>query len=666
MPDDHPALSTDNAFCLGCGYPLRRLESNRCPECGRAFDPADARTMSIGGPLRRWQRWLLWPLGWPLLALVLLGTAGFIYLGGRPYIFPEPWSVLRDEFRWPRQSLRPFTAPDIVFYVSVCLWAAFLFLFSLRQVARILIPIEARRGSVFASRVRRWNRLVAVAAVLSACWLIFGWQHRIGRRWVVKVVKTAPTSPAPFNMPYYIWPDPPVPLSPEQASLVLGDAIVHLPDAHDRMVVLKLLVETKGKSGKAAIEGLVRIAERADDPALLAWDLRLIGLCRDPSTESLLTRCLEDPRPQVRAAAADAIGILRHPSYSVGLPDGGYLVEPLALVSTPSIAVGGLVSVPEEKYFSPSGYVEHDLLDDPPIAVDRSVRPILQRMMTRGQTPEEREAAARALVDWPPESFRFRVAEWGVWINNNGQMALARSIVDEIWQSLIICPERAPWMAPPAIPNDPRFRWWARLREVPSSWVASRGEAERFLYYDGPTKSMVPVSVTLESAGSRLGFKAMPRGTEEIGREQYPKHRLEPLHATQAANLPPREGLYIEVHAGVIRGQHMAVDESTPVSLKSDLPLHGEAVVQQRRTMLTTYGLTAPEAEGLIAAWTPQFFQTEGRRFLLRMSAADYDWQCPMQVRPKPTELIRLGLVLTEFDAKPDTRPAAGGAPSAK
>jgi hypothetical protein len=30
--------------CLGCGYDLRRLPENRCPECGRAFDLADPET----------------------------------------------------------------------------------------------------------------------------------------------------------------------------------------------------------------------------------------------------------------------------------------------------------------------------------------------------------------------------------------------------------------------------------------------------------------------------------------------------------------------------------------------------------------------------------------------------------------------------------------------
>ncbi len=30
--------------CLSCKYDLKHLTVNRCPECGREFDPADART----------------------------------------------------------------------------------------------------------------------------------------------------------------------------------------------------------------------------------------------------------------------------------------------------------------------------------------------------------------------------------------------------------------------------------------------------------------------------------------------------------------------------------------------------------------------------------------------------------------------------------------------
>lgn len=34
--------------CLACDYDLRSLTADRCPECGRAFDPADAATFRVG------------------------------------------------------------------------------------------------------------------------------------------------------------------------------------------------------------------------------------------------------------------------------------------------------------------------------------------------------------------------------------------------------------------------------------------------------------------------------------------------------------------------------------------------------------------------------------------------------------------------------------------
>jgi len=33
--------SDETMRCLGCGYDLRGLPENRCPECGRGVDPQD-------------------------------------------------------------------------------------------------------------------------------------------------------------------------------------------------------------------------------------------------------------------------------------------------------------------------------------------------------------------------------------------------------------------------------------------------------------------------------------------------------------------------------------------------------------------------------------------------------------------------------------------------
>ena len=96
---------------------------------------------------------------------------------------------------------------------------------------------------------------------------------------------------------------------------------------------------------------------------------------------------------------------------------------------------------------------------------------------------------------------------------------------------------------------------------------------------------------------------------------------------------------------------HVDTISNAAVPSLAKLPLHDERVIDCLRQMLIRYGLTASEAEGLVAAWSRQFFQTEGRRFILRMSPAEYARQCPLEVRSAPSQIVRLGLILTEFDS---------------
>lgn len=166
-------------------------------------------------------------------------------------------------------------------------------------------------------------------------------------------------------------------------------------------------------AGRAALPSFVHAAKTETDETLLAWEIRLIGLCRDPETAPLLIERLQDPRPGVRAAAANAIGILRHPSYSIYVPDGFWVCDPLASDLKLPIDVVGIVS----NRPSTNGWArwaEHDLIDDPLVPIEPAVRGTLERMMVSGTTQTEREAAARTLVDWPPEHYELRVAEWAV------------------------------------------------------------------------------------------------------------------------------------------------------------------------------------------------------------------------------------------------------------
>ena len=84
--DDNRAICVpQDATCLQCGYPLRGLSSTHCPECGRAFDPADPLTMRTAERLERALKRAMWwaPLAvW--LATILLAVLAYLFLLRRP------------------------------------------------------------------------------------------------------------------------------------------------------------------------------------------------------------------------------------------------------------------------------------------------------------------------------------------------------------------------------------------------------------------------------------------------------------------------------------------------------------------------------------------------------------------------------------------------------
>lgn len=67
-----PVAVPDNALCLGCGYSLRGLADDVCPECGRAFDPGDRSTFKVRRGALTW-RWLAQPPNvWHLIWMAAL------------------------------------------------------------------------------------------------------------------------------------------------------------------------------------------------------------------------------------------------------------------------------------------------------------------------------------------------------------------------------------------------------------------------------------------------------------------------------------------------------------------------------------------------------------------------------------------------------------------
>ena len=73
--------------CLDCDYDLQGIAADRCPECGRRFDPRRRDTMNMGAPLGAFGRWALRPIGWPAFALVSLLSSGAFWLATDPQVY---------------------------------------------------------------------------------------------------------------------------------------------------------------------------------------------------------------------------------------------------------------------------------------------------------------------------------------------------------------------------------------------------------------------------------------------------------------------------------------------------------------------------------------------------------------------------------------------------
>ncbi len=90
-------LPPDAAACLSCGYSLRSLESRKCPECGRAFDPEVLTSMCVPrvpGALAPWERRLLEPVRWPYRSVRGLLIAFAVIASWVPAPSPLPAAVV--------------------------------------------------------------------------------------------------------------------------------------------------------------------------------------------------------------------------------------------------------------------------------------------------------------------------------------------------------------------------------------------------------------------------------------------------------------------------------------------------------------------------------------------------------------------------------------------
>jgi len=206
------------------------------------------------------------------------------------------------------------------------------------------------------------------------------------------------------------------------------------------------------------------------------------------------------------------------------------------------------------------------------------------------------------------------------------------------WQSLIVTPEKLDGLELPKVSENPKHDWWKRLREVNSSYVANKYETEKFVYYDGPTTAESPFKI--DNSLPQLTFTPQPLF------QKTPSFSYQPPDASLQTE---RKAFFIQVTATEVKGSAFDLREKETFDFSESKKMDAVETRAAILAALLEAGLNDSEANGLLDCWTPQFFEMPGERVIFLLHRAEYDAMCPLKIRPDPTELERVGLVLTEL-----------------
>lgn len=172
----------DDARCLNCGYRLHSLPENRCPECGKPFDPAVQSTYRSGSS-PRYEKWTA-PPGWAHVSATILLTLNFLFGASSP----------------GRESGMPLGFDCLAFPIALVLLGTYGF----KVLTRLHLRKELLQSSGEGRTCRRWRWTVLplCAAVIWSSgytnWplkLRFGLSRNAFQREVSQLVATSPLSP---------------------------------------------------------------------------------------------------------------------------------------------------------------------------------------------------------------------------------------------------------------------------------------------------------------------------------------------------------------------------------------------------------------------------------------------------------------------------------------
>ena len=196
---------------------------------------------------------------------------------------------------------------------------------------------------------------------------------------------------------------------------------IHGLETDHQQAVLQIIAQQFGSESREVFTSL--LSKSSNEPTRVNL-LRLIALHRRVEDVPLFESLLDSPEPAIRAAAIESIGWVHRPNLN-SLPNDLHTKPQLTFLEPEK---SGLRV--ELTSFRPKGEFS-DLKNIPTVKVDDAVRHRILNAAVNDKSERVRTAAKMALFVWPKNN-RFRFAEWGVWINDGGELQWLKSIADEI------------------------------------------------------------------------------------------------------------------------------------------------------------------------------------------------------------------------------------------
>ncbi len=353
-------------------------------------------------------------MSWWAFAPILLGLTLIAWGTG--------WLIRLEDALFPWTARQWLDAFQLPLNQTTCEWKFFLagmplaVLVATWWLARFWIGIVARWLIVQPPDLRRgfWLPMLFLLGLLllMAYIILAGQVRRVGHEWAAAQLRARTDAQGWAAMV-----PPPVVMDWTSEQALLRRMFLDGRTLPERLVGLKMMVdqETNG-----AEQWLREVLPTVADPEAAAWGIRTLAMKWDLTDVPLMERFLDDVRPIVREAAIDGLGILAldYPGPVVLVRSG----SPSGLACVPRIDLRSWV----ENSVLPG---ERDNSGDVPYSIKLSekTRNRFADSLADGKTAGERQAAASVMVSCPPAGYRLRLAEWGVWMSDGGDLKMVQT-----------------------------------------------------------------------------------------------------------------------------------------------------------------------------------------------------------------------------------------------